>query len=48
LLLLVAVLNGKAHREEQRLCRVHPDYLTYRSNTPAILPGIPGLDWRQG
>ena len=48
LLLLVAVLNGKAHREEQRLCSVHPDYLTYRTNTPAILPGIPGLDWRQG
>jgi len=47
-LLLVAVLNGKAHREEKRLCSVHPDYLMYRSNTPAILPGIPGLDWRQG
>ena len=47
LLILVAVLNGKAHREEKRLCSVHPDYLTYRSNTPAILPGLPGLDWRQ-
>jgi protein-S-isoprenylcysteine O-methyltransferase Ste14 len=47
LLILVAVLNGKAHREEKRLCSVHPDYLTYRANTPAILPGLPGLDWRQ-
>lgn len=47
-LLLVAVLNGKAHREEKRLCAVHPDYLIYRSNTPAILPRIPGLDWRKG
>ena len=47
-LLLVAVLSGKAHREEKRLCSVHPDYLMYRSTTPAILPGIPGLDWRQG
>lgn len=47
-LLLVAVLNGKAHREEQRLCALHPDYAIYRSNTPAILPIVPGLDWRKG
>ena len=47
-LLLVAVLNGKAHREEKRLCAVHPEYLRYLCNTPAILPRIPGLDWRQG
>ena len=46
--LLVAVLNGKAHREEERLCNVHPDYLQYCSHTPAIVPGIPGLDWRKG
>jgi protein-S-isoprenylcysteine O-methyltransferase Ste14 len=46
LLSLSAVLNGKAHREERRLLELHPDYATYRANTPAILPGVPGLDWR--
>jgi len=46
LLSLSAVLSGKAHREERRLLELHPDYTTYRASTPAILPGIPGLDWR--
>lgn len=45
-LALVAVLKGKAQREERRLCLVHPNYLPYRRTTPAILTGIPGLDWR--
>ncbi len=43
---LSALLSGKAHREERRLLELHPDYATYRANTPAILPGVPGLDWR--
>jgi protein-S-isoprenylcysteine O-methyltransferase Ste14 len=45
-LVLSAVLNGKAHREERRLLELHPDYAAYRHNTPAILPRVPGLDWR--
>ncbi len=46
LLLLSAVLSGKARREERRLLERHPDYVAYRASTPAILPGVPGLDWR--
>jgi protein-S-isoprenylcysteine O-methyltransferase Ste14 len=46
LLSLSAVLSGKAHREERRLLEFHPDYAAYRAQTPAILPGVPGLDWR--
>jgi protein-S-isoprenylcysteine O-methyltransferase Ste14 len=46
LLSLSAVLSGKAHREERRLLELHPDYAAYRASTPAILPGVPGLDWR--
>lgn len=45
-LALAVVLALKARREEQRLCLVHPDYPTYRRQTPAILPLVPGLDWR--
>ena len=46
LLGLVAVLGGKARREERALERVHPDYAAYRSGTPAIIPRCPWLDWR--
>ncbi|MFM7551149.1 MAG: methyltransferase family protein [Cyanobacteriota bacterium] len=46
LLALAAVLSGKARREEHRLLELHPQYSTYRSATPAIVPGLPGLDWR--
>ena len=46
LLALAVVLSGKAHREEQRLLALHPCYSAYRSTTPAILPHLPGLDWR--
>ena len=47
LLALVAVLGGKARREEARLLGLHPDYSAYRAVTAAILPGLPWLDWRQ-
>jgi protein-S-isoprenylcysteine O-methyltransferase Ste14 len=46
LLALAAVLGGKARREERGLLASHPGYLTYRSATPAIVPGLPWLDWR--
>jgi len=46
LLTLSAVLSGKARREERRLLELHPDYAAYRASTPAILPAVPGLDWR--
>ena len=46
LLALAVVLSCKARREERRLCELHPDYAAYRQRTPAILPFIPGLDWR--
>ena len=46
LLGLVAVLGGKARREERSLLQLHPDYATYRSTTPATAAGLPWLDWR--
>jgi hypothetical protein len=46
LLALVAVLGGKARREEGRLLLLHPDYPAYRAATAAIIPGLPWLDWR--
>lgn len=46
LLALAVVLSCKARREERRLQELHPDYAAYRALTPAILPGVPGLDWR--
>ena len=46
LLALALVLALKARREEQRLCLSHPDYPAYRQRTPAIVPHMPGLDWR--
>jgi protein-S-isoprenylcysteine O-methyltransferase Ste14 len=48
LLALAVVLVRKAHWEETRLCQLHPDYPAYRASTPAILPSVPGLDWRCG
>lgn len=46
LLTLALVLSGKARREERRLLQLHPDYGSYRASTAAIVPGLPGLDWR--
>ena len=46
LLALVGVLASKARREERRLVEIHPGYAAYRASTTAILPGVPGLDWR--
>jgi protein-S-isoprenylcysteine O-methyltransferase Ste14 len=43
---LAVVLACKARREEQRLCLSHADYPAYRQSTPAIIPHLPGLDWR--
>ena len=46
LLGLCAVLGGKARREERMLSRLHPEYAVYWAATPAIIPGLPWLDWR--
>jgi protein-S-isoprenylcysteine O-methyltransferase Ste14 len=46
LLGLCAVLGGKARREERALVLLHPQYVAYRAATPAIVPGLPWLDWR--
>ena len=46
LLGLCAVLGGKARREERFLLQLHPGYRDYRRSTPAIVPGVPWLDWR--
>lgn len=46
LVALAVVLTLKARREEERLCLSHPNYPAYRQCTPAIVPGLPGLDWR--
>ncbi|MEB3276339.1 MAG: methyltransferase [Cyanobacteriota bacterium] len=45
-LALCGVLGGKAHREERALQALHPEYVRYRAVTPAIMPGLPWLDWR--
>lgn len=45
---LATVLAFKARREDQRLCLSHPDDAAYREITPAIIPHMPGLDWRNG
>ena len=47
LLGLCAVLGGKARREERMLLKVDPNYASYRASTPAIIPGLPWLDWRR-
>lgn len=46
LLSLCKVLKSKAKREESQLLLLHPEYKSYRANTPAIIPWIPMLDWR--
>ena len=46
LLALAVVLSCKARREERRLLELHPDYAAYRAATTAIIPALPGLDWR--
>jgi protein-S-isoprenylcysteine O-methyltransferase Ste14 len=46
LVALSVVLACKARREEKRLCQSHADYPAYRQTTPAIIPHLPGLDWR--
>jgi protein-S-isoprenylcysteine O-methyltransferase Ste14 len=46
MLALVVVLGFKARREEASLVLLHPAYVAYRRSTPAILPGLPWLDWR--
>lgn len=46
LVALAVVLGLKARREEQRLMASHPGYASYRQSTPAIIPHLPGLDWR--
>ena len=46
LLALCAVLGGKARREERQLLAVHSEYAAYRGRTPAIVRGLPWLDWR--
>ena len=46
LIALALVLRGKAHREERGLQELFPDYAAYRTMTPAIVPHLPGLDWR--
>jgi protein-S-isoprenylcysteine O-methyltransferase Ste14 len=48
LIALSVVLALKARREERRLCLIHPGYAAYRQHTPAIIPHLPGLDWRAG
>jgi len=45
-LALVLVLGGKARREERALLALHPGYADYPAVTPAIMPGLPWLDWR--
>ena len=47
LLALAVVLSFKARREERRLCALHSDYPAYRRRTSAIVPHLPGLDWRE-
>ena len=46
LLMLCGLLVGKARREEKALLSILPSYATYRTETPAIVAHIPGLDWR--
>ena len=47
LISLALVLQGKAHREEHALLAMHPSYAQYQRNVPAIVPRVPGLDWRR-
>ena len=47
LISLAGVLHCKAKREERELLALHPAYSAYQSATPAIVAGLPGLDWRR-
>ena len=47
LVALVAVLTGKAHREERELLKQCPGYVGYMKSTASIVAHIPGLDWRK-
>ena len=47
LISLALVLRSKAKREERDLLALHPGYSSYQADTPAIIAGLPGLDWRQ-
>jgi protein-S-isoprenylcysteine O-methyltransferase Ste14 len=46
LLALATVLSLKARREGRRLCAIQSGYADYMTSTPAIIPFLPGLDWR--
>lgn len=46
LLALATLLSLKARREERRLCALHSDYASTIGLIPAIVPRLPGLDWR--
>lgn len=46
LLTLATLLSFKARREERRLCAVYSDYAATMGCTAAIVPLVPGLDWR--
>ena len=46
LICLGILLIGKARTEEDRLQRKHLDYGSYLDRTPAIIKGVPFLDWR--
>ena len=43
---LTMLLISKAKKEEQQLRKKHSKYINYMKNTPAIMRGIPYLDWR--
>ena len=45
LISLCLILKGKALREEKFLSLKYSSYNTYMSNTPAIIPWLPFLDW---
>ena len=46
LIALALLLRGKARREEKELKKLHAGYNDYIAITPAIVSGLPGLDWR--
>ena len=43
---LCILLKGKALREEKKLLIVYKEYRPYMTRTPAIIKGLPFLDWR--
>ena len=43
---LCAILIGKAKKEEHQLQLKHQEYIHYLKKTPAIIKGVPFLDWR--